>query len=113
MRTITLHPTQQRRFEILTRLASGTLTPAQAAELLRVSPRHLRRLQRAFASEGAPTLVHGNQGRAPTNRTSDQARAQLRDLAGPEGPYADYNVCHLQEILAERHDLALGRSTLD
>ena len=113
MRTITLNPTQQRRFEILTRLRSGTLAPTQAAELLQVSSRHLRRLQAAFGAEGAPTLVHGNQGRAPANRTRDHVREQLRALAGPEGPYADYNVCHLQEILAERHELSLGRSTLD
>lgn len=113
MRTITLTPKQQRRFEILTRLASGTLTPLQAAELLRVGPRHLRRLQQAFDAQGAPALVHGNQGRSPANRTSDQVRAQLRELAGSSGPYGDYNVCHLQEVLAERHDLVLGRSTLD
>src|SRR5688572_10504401 len=98
MRTITLNPTQQRRFEVLTRLSSGTLTPAQAAELLRVSPRHLRRLQRAFDAGGAPVLVHGNHGRSPANRSRDEVRQQLRALAGPEGPYADYNICHLQEL---------------
>lgn len=113
MRTITLTPTQQRQFDILTRLCSGTLTAPQAAELWGISPRQLRRRRAAFAAEGAAALLHGNQGRAPANRTPEAALEQLRLLAGPGGPYHDFNVCHLQELLAERHALRLGRSTLD
>jgi transposase len=103
----------QRRLDILTRLSAGTLSPSQAAELLGVSVRQLRRVRASFAAEGAATLVHGNQGRTPSNQTAAEVRTQLRALAGPGGPYHDFNVCHLQEVLAERHELPLGRSTLD
>ena len=113
MRTISLSDTDQRQFDILTRLQSGVLTAAQAAELLAVSPRHLRRLRAAFATEGAAALVHGNHGRTPANRIADPVWEQVRRLAGPGGPYHDFNICHLQEELARTHELAVGRSTLD
>jgi hypothetical protein len=34
-------------------------------------------------------------------------------LASQGGPYHDVNVCHLTDLLAERHDLNIGRSTLE
>jgi hypothetical protein len=108
-----LTPSQQRWFDILTRLTSGSLSAHHAAELLGVSDRHLRRLRSAFLAEGAAALVHGNQGRVPANRTPDTTRTQLHTLVGPGGLYHDFNVCHLQEVLADRHELSLGRSTLD
>ena len=113
MRTITLSETDQRQFDILTRLQSGVLRAAQAAELLAISPRQLRRLRTAFAAEGAAALVHGNHGRTPANRIPATVWEQVRRLAGPGGPYHDFNVCHLQEELARSHELQLGRSTLD
>src|SRR5687768_7628011 len=100
MRTITLSDTDQRQFDILTRVHTGTLSLQQAAELLAVSPRHLRRLRADFAVEGAAALVHGNRGRTPANRIAATTWEQVRTLAGPGGAYHDFNVCHLQEILA-------------
>lgn len=113
MRTITLSDTNQRQFDILTRLQSGVLTAARAAELLAISPRHLHRLRAAFAAEGAAALVHGNHGRSPANRIPEAIWEQVRTLAGPRGSYHDFNVCHLQEELARTHDIQVGRSTLD
>ena len=113
MRTIILSDTDQRQFEILTRLQAGTVSASQAAELLALSPRQLRRLKAAVAAEGAAALVHKNHGRTPANRIPDAVWEQVRTLAGPGGPYADFNVCHLQEELARTHGLELGRSTLD
>ena len=113
MRTITLTPNQQRHVEILTRLVGDRLTTAQAAELLGVSPRQVRRQRAAFLERGVAAVAHGNQGRAPHNRTDPAVLERLRVLAGPQGRYHDFNVCHLQECLDEGEGIALGRSTLD
>jgi hypothetical protein len=43
MRTITLDPRQQRRADLLARLAAGALSPGDAAGLLGVGERHARR----------------------------------------------------------------------
>src|SRR5205809_957463 len=63
MRTITLNPKQQRQVQILTRLTSGSLDTAQAAELLGRSVRQTRRLRAKFAAEGMAAVAHGLQGR--------------------------------------------------
>jgi transposase len=113
MRTITVTDKQQRQAEILTRLLAGRLSPSEAAQLLCVSARHLRRLKSRFEQEGIAALVHGNTGRAPTHKTDQEIVAQVQALAGAGGIYQGFNTCHLQEMLAERHGISLGRSTLD
>lgn len=112
MGTITLDSKQQRRADILVRLLSGNLTIEAAAQHLGLSPRQARRLKIRYQQEGLRSVLHGNQGRAPANRTAAEIREKIRQLAGADGPFSDFNTCHLQEKLAQQ-DIALGRSTLD
>ena len=112
MGTIILKDKQQRQAEILTRLAAARLTGPEAAQLLGISTRHLRRLAARFGTEGPACLVHGNTGRRPGHATGQASKEKVLALAGEGGPLRDFNVCHLQEILAQ-HDIAMGRSTLD
>jgi hypothetical protein len=113
MRTITLTAQQQRQIEILQRLSTGRLTTAEAAPLLGKSPRQTRRLRQQFLAQGLAAVVHGNQGRVPANRTDPLVVARIIALAGPDGPYQDWNTTHLQEVLADREGITIGRSTLD
>lgn len=113
MGTITLSEKQQRRAEILSRLASGALSTAEAAEYLGRTERQVRRLRERYRSLGLSSVVHGNQGRTPQNKTDPGAVSRIETLAGKEGPYHGFNTCHLQELLEEREDIRIGRSTLD
>lgn len=113
MGNITLSDQQQRQSEILARLVSGRLTPADAAQLLGVSSRHLRRLRTRFDQEGVSSLVHGNTGRIPKHKTAAEQTAQIVALASDTGPYHGFSVSHLHDLLLERHQIAIGRSTLD
>lgn len=113
MGTITLSTKQQRQAEILGRLAAESLTTVQAAELMNKSARHVRRLLARYREDGLQTLQHGNRGRAPKNKTPDEVKAKLQALCGPDGVYRDFNTCHLSELLKEREDMDLPRSTLD
>ena len=58
-------------------------------------------------------MVHGNTNRVPVHRTPIEIEERIVGLAGPEGKYHDFNTCHLQEMLAEREGIQIGRSTLD
>jgi transposase len=78
-----------------------------------LSPRQVRRLRAAYQREGLAAVVHGNQGRAPANRTDPADVERIVQLAGPGGKYHDLNTCHLQELLAREEQIAIGRSTLD
>jgi transposase len=113
MRTLTLTVSHQRRVDILTRLDARTLSGEEAAELLGVSSRQVRRLRTRLVQDGMAAVLHGNQGRAPTNRTAPPIVAQIRTLVGAGGKYHDLNVCHLQELLAQQEGIRIGRSTLD
>ena len=113
MRTITLNPKQQRNVEILTRLEADVLDVGTAAQLLGVGVRQVCRLRARFRQEGMAAVIHGNCGRSPVNRTDAAVVAQVVALAGPDGKYHDLNTCHLQELLAQQEQIAIGRSTLD
>src|SRR5512142_516683 len=117
MGTITLSDKQQRRAGILARLRAGGLSTEQASMLLGVTARQVRRQLARYVAEGLRSVVHGNTGRAPSNKTPESIRKKLGELAGcteaTKGLYHDWNTCHLQEVLGEREGIVIGRSTLD
>ena len=104
---------EQRRAEVLRRTMANQLSRLEASGILCVTQRQLRRLMVGFNTEGLSSLVHGNSGRTPANKTPAAIREELADLAGKEGDYHDFNTCHMQELLAERNQITIGRSTLD
>ena len=113
MRTITLNPKQQREVEILTRLEARAVDGVTAAALLGLGARQVRRRLARYRQEGFAAVMHGNCGRSPANRTASALHERILALAGADGKYADLNVCHLQELLAQEEQISIGRSTLD
>ena len=77
---------------------------AKASGLMGVSERHGWRLLAAYA------VAHGNRGRKPATTTCPRTQQRVMELA--EGPYAGLNHTHLTEMLAEREDVHLSRSTV-
>jgi transposase len=108
-----LNPKQQREVEILTRLEAGAVDGVTAAALLGVGARQVRRRLARFRQERFAAVIHGNCGRSPANRTDPALHERILALAGADGKYADLNVCHLQELLAQEEQIRIGRSTLD
>lgn len=110
MEIVILDTKAQRRLNILTAVAGGRVSVPEAATALGLSERHTRRLQRRFETEGAPALVHGNQGRSPTNRLSEPFIEEILELAETE--YEGFNDLHMKEALERDHGLRIGRETL-
>ena len=98
------------RYQVLGGVLEGQLALQDAASVMGVTRRQARRLLQRLREHGPEGLVHGNRGRAPSNRTSDELREQI--LAWVEDRYAGFNDTHLTEILAEREEVAIGRETL-
>ena len=98
------------RLRVLGGVLEGQLALQDAASSLGVSPRHARRLVKRLREQGPGGLVHGNRGRAPSNRTPDELRDQI--LAWVEDRYAGFNDTHLVELLVEREGVTIGRETL-
>ena len=82
----------------------------QAAEILGVSERHMRRLLNAYRRDGAAALARGNRGRPPHNAVSESEAAAVVRLASTK--YAGTNHTHLAELLGEREGISLSRPTV-
>jgi predicted ArsR family transcriptional regulator len=72
MESVTLNRKEQTRVRVLNEVSQGSLTAAEAAGLLGMSVRQVRRLLAAYRKEGVAALAHGNRGRQPSH-TIDQA----------------------------------------
>ena len=72
---------KQARLFVLNSVFEYQVPIAQAAELLGVSPRHVRRMVSAYLRNRAAALAHGNRGRRPHNATSFAEAAAVMELA--------------------------------
>jgi transposase len=107
---VTLTQKEQLRLRVISEVQAGKRTVSEAAEVLRSSERHIRRLRAAFEREGAAAFMHGNRGRPPPWRISDELRARVADLGS--GRYAACNDSHLQEQLFREEGILLSRSSV-
>ncbi len=107
---VTLNRKEQKRLKLLNDLEARTTTVQKPSEVLGLSVRQVHRLRARYRVEGAAALVHGNRGRPPPHRTPEEVQQQVLELI--RSHYHDYNDCHLTEVLAEEHDIALSRSTV-
>jgi transposase len=100
----------QQQVHIITKLHAGELDIHEAAASLGKSERQVRRLRAAFLEHGPAGLVHGNTGRPPTNVTDPETVKKVKSLL--ETTYAGCNDSHFKDLLAEREQIALSRSTV-
>jgi len=62
---VTLNRKEQKRLMVLNQVEVGWMRGREAAEVLGLSLRHVRRILAAYRKEGAAALAHGNRGRKP------------------------------------------------
>ena len=89
--TITLNTQEQKRVMVLPRLLVGQLTAAEAAVLLSLSERQVRRLYAAYRKEGAAALAHGNRGRKPVQTISEEVQHQVIQLEYKKSPRVSFS----------------------
>lgn len=101
---------QWRILSLLERLGRGEVTVGEVAASLGRSTRQVQRMRKRLADKGAAGLVHGNAGRSPKHRTSQEVRGQVLMLR--QGKYNGFNDQHFTEKLAEVEGLELSRETV-
>ena len=107
---VTLSKKEQKRLMVLNHVEKGKMRGEEAAAILEVSLRHVRRLLEDYRREGARGLAHGNRGKKPHNAVDGVLRKQVIRLAG--STYAGCNTQHYTELLSEREGIELSRSTV-
>ena len=107
---LTLNRREQRRLQILNEVEGGGLSMREAAEMMVLSLRQVRRLRGAYRIEGAEGLAHGNRGRRPRNAVDVEVAQRVVSLARER--YRGVNQQHLTELLEEEQQIQLSRSTV-
>jgi transposase len=90
----------------LTRVVAGELKGWEAAVLLGLSVRQVRRLKGALVRQGPTALAHANRGRASPRRVPAAVRQRVVGLY--QTTYRGLNYQHFCELLAEREQLRLS-----
>lgn len=107
---VTLSQKEQKRLMVLNQVGAGGVRVREAAEVLDLSERQVKRLRAAYRKEGVAALAHGNRGRKPANAVAGWLRGEVLELACTT--YAGFNVQHFTEQLEEREGTRLSRSTV-
>mgnify|MGYP003507145747 CR=1 FL=1 len=107
---LTMSKRELTRLEVMQRLKEKRLTQKEAAQLLGISTRQVKRLWRAYQEKGAKGLVSGRRGRPSNNRL--EAGVTQRALALIQEKYADFGPTLAHEKLIEVHKLALSRESV-
>jgi len=95
---------------VLARLLKGRVDRAEAALLLGLSERSVRRLSARLVEGGPAALAHGNAGRRPTNALDPALAARV--VAFAKDGYAGLNDTHFSELLTEREGVVVSRPTV-
>jgi len=107
---VILSKKEQGRLMVLNQVEVGGVVGREAAQVLGLSLRQVRRLLAAYRKEGAAAIAHGNRGRKPGHALNSSLRGHVVQLA--QSTYAGCNTQHLSELLAEREGIALSRSSV-
>lgn len=94
------------REEVILKAIEGRITWQQAADICRVTPRHMARLREQYQELGIGGLRDGRTGKRQPKRISDVDVAKLCRLK--QEVYPDFSVRHFHEFAVEKHGLRLG-----
>lgn len=90
-------------------LAAGQITNAQAAKMLGLSVRQIKRIKKEMQSNGVQALGHGNAGRKPKHALDPSIAARIIELAQTD--LKDANCTHMSELMAEGYQISVSPRT--
>jgi transposase len=98
------------RLEVMQRLTDKRLTQKEAAQMLDLSVRQIKRLFRAYKAQGVQGLISVRRGKASNNRLDPQVVQQAIDLIYER--YRDFGPTLAHEKLVEEHRLQLSAESV-
>lgn len=103
---ITMSKRELNRLEVMQRIKEKRLTQKEAARMLGLSVRQVKRLYRGYRQQGAAGLVSKRRGKPSNNRLDVQVEQQAIDLIHER--YWDFGPTLAHEKLVEVHGLHLS-----
>jgi transposase len=107
---LTMSKQEITRLEVIQRIKEKRLTQKEAAGMLKLSVRQVKRLYRAYKSKGAKGLISARRGK-PSNHKQDEAELQ-RALELLKERYEDFGPTLAHEKLSEVDGVKLSRESV-
>lgn len=99
-----------RRLHVIEKVLEGGLKQVEAAEILSLSSRHIRRVVKRVKKEGQRGIVHRSRGRPSNRKIADQLKDKVIKLY--RGRYKDFGPTLASEKLLERDGVSISDETL-
>jgi transposase len=98
------------RLEAMQRIKDKLLTQKEAAQMLNISVRQIKRLYRAYKASGAKGLISARRGKPSNHQMSEQMEQQVLDLL--KAKYEGFGPTLTHEKLTEIHKLEISRESV-
>jgi transposase len=98
------------RLEVMQRLKEKRLRQSEAAEMLKLGVRQVKRLLRAYRNSGAPGLVSQRRGQASHNQLDEKVKRNVLNLL--QGKYRGFGPTLACEKLVEVEKLSISDETV-
>jgi hypothetical protein len=98
------------RLTIIQQIVEKRFKQGRGAKLLKVTPRQIRRLVRAYRRQGAQGLISKQRGQVGNHHHTEKTQEQIKQFVLSR--YADFGPTFAAEKLRERHELKVNKETL-
>jgi len=99
-----------RRLHVIQKVLEGVIKQVEAAEMLSLSSRQVRRIVKRVKAEGDRGIIHKSRGRPSNRKIADQIRGEVIDLY--RSKYKDFGPTLASEKLLEREGIRISDETL-
>lgn len=107
---LTMSQRELRRLHVLRKAIDKRLRQREAAELLALSQRHIRRLIKRVREESDKGIIHRSRGKASHRAINETTKKRILVLC--RGRYHGFNPVFASEKLFEREKISINRETL-
>ena len=99
-----------KKYDIIKKILNKELNGSEAAELLNLTTRHIRRLKKKVDELGIKALIHGNRGMPGNRRMPDKEKKRIANLI--KSKYPDFGPTLAMEKLAELDKINRSRGAV-
>ena len=107
---ITMSQNEIKKYDIIKKLINKELNGSEAAGLLNLTVRHIRRLKVKVNRDGIKGLIHGSRGKPGNRGIPDDEKQKIIALLHKH--YSDFGPLLASEKLAERHGIKRDKGTI-
>ena len=107
---ITMSLPEVKKYDIIKKVISQELNGSQAAGLLNLTTRHIRRLKKKVGQDGIKGLIHGSRGKPGNRRVPDKERKRIAGLI--KRKYPDFGPTLAAEKLTELDKIKRSRGAV-